>query len=196
VVLASTKGFALIDVLPALALAALVSATTIPVVAGTLEHERAWLGAHYLAARIAHAQLEALRRGVFVAIRIELGTADAALQMFADGNGNGVLTSDIEDGLDLPIGPADSIGAHARDVSVRLNQRVLDAGGSTWLDSGSDPLRLGPTSLISCSPTGSLTGGTVYVAATRGPQLAVRITGSTGRVRVVGYEPATGQWRP
>jgi len=193
---ASTKGFALLDVLPALALAALVSATTIPVVAGTLEHERAWLGAQYLAARLAHAQLEALRRGVFVAVRIELGAADATLRMFADGNGNGVLTSDIEDGLDLPIGPADSIGAHARDVALRLNQRVLDPGGGIWLDSGSDPLRIGPTSLISCSPTGSLTSGTVYVAAARGPQLAVRITGSTGRVRVLRYEPATARWHP
>jgi Tfp pilus assembly protein FimT len=192
----NTKGVALIDVLPALALAALVSATTIPVVAGTLERERAWLGAHYLAGRLAHAQLEALRRGVFVAVRIELGAADATLQMFADGNGNGVLSADIEDGLDPPIGPSDSIGAHARDVSIRLNQRVLDAGGSIVLDPGSDPLRIGPTSLISCSPTGSLTGGTVYVAAIRGPQLAVRITGSTGRVRVLHYEPVTGQWRP
>ena len=194
--LGNPKGLALIDVLAALALAALVSAATIPVVAGTLERERAWIGAQYLAGRLAHAQLESLRRGVSVALRIDLGEADASWQMFADGNGNGVLTSDIEDGIDLPIGPADSIGAHAKGVSVRLNQRVPDAGGSVWLEAGSDPLRIGSTSLLSCSPTGSLTGGTVYVASSRGPQMAIRITGSTGRMRVLRYDSVTGQWRP
>jgi Tfp pilus assembly protein FimT len=193
---ASARGAAFLDVLPALALAALVSATTFPVVAGTLERERAWLGANFVAARLVEAQLEALRRGVYVALRVSLESTDAAMQLYADGNGNGVLTTDIASGVDVAIGPADSIGAHAQGVSLRINQRVPDPGGTGWLDTGSDPLRIGSTSLISCSPTGSLTSGTVYVAAERGQQLAVRITGSTGRVRVLRYEPAAGQWHP
>ena len=131
-----------------------------------------------------------------VALRVDLGATDASLQLFVDGNGNGVLTRDIETGVDPPIGPADSIAAHASGVTLRLNQRVLDAGGSTWLEAGSDPLRIGSTSLISCSPTGSLTGGTLYIGAARGPQLAVRITGSTGRLRVLHYDPTSAQWRP
>jgi Tfp pilus assembly protein FimT len=182
--------------LPAIALVALVSATTIPVVAGTMEHERVRIAAHYVGARLMHAQLEALRRGVFVAIRVELGDRDAVLQVFADGNGNGVRTRDIEQGIDRPIGPADSIGAHASGVTLRLNQRVLDAGGTAWLDAGSDPLRIGSSTLISCSPTGSLTSGTLYVSAARGPQAAVRITGTTGRVRVLTYDAASVSWRP
>ena len=194
--LASARGAALIDLLPALALGALVSATTIPVVAGTLEHERTWVGGQYVAARIAHAQLEALRRGAFVALRVNLGDADASMQLFVDGNGNGVLTRDIDQGLDPAVGPPDSIGAHAAGVSLRLNQRVLDAGGSTWLEAGTDPLRIGSTALISCSPTGSLTSGTLYVASAGGPQLAVRITGSTGRLRVLRYDPASALWWP
>lgn len=193
---ASARGAALIDVLPAMALAAIVSATTIPVVAGTLEYERARIGAHHLASRLMLAQLEALRRGAFVALRVEVRGSDASMQLFVDGNGNGVRTRDIESGVDLPLGPADSIASHASGVSLRLNQRVLDVAGSSWLEAGSDPVRIGSSSLISCSPTGSLTSGTVYVSAARGPQFAVRLLGSTGRMRVLTYDPATALWRP
>lgn len=193
---ASPRGAALIELVPAIALAALVSATTIPVVAGTLEHERVRIAAHYVAARLMHAQLEALRRGASVALRVDVAASDASLQLFVDGNGNGVRTRDIEQGVDPPIGPADSIGAHASGVTLRVNQRVLDAGGSAWLEAGADPLRIGNTALISCSPTGSLTSGTLYISAARGPQAAVRITGTTGRVRVLGYDAASATWRP
>ena len=193
---ASARGATLLELLPAIALVALVSATTIPVVAGTMERERVRIAAHYVAARLMHVQLEALRRGVFVAIRVELADGDASLQVFADGNGNGVRTQDIERGVDPPISPADSIGAHASGVTLRINQRVLDANGSTWLDAGSDPLRIGSSELISCSPTGSLTSGTLYISAERGPQAAVRITGTTGRVRVLAYDAASMSWRP
>ena len=193
--LADARGAALLDLLPALALVTLASATTNPVVAGSLERERATVGAHYLANRIAYAQLEALRRGVFVAVRIQVGESDTILQAFADGNGNGVLARDIGDGIDPPLGPPDRLGSHATGVSLRINQRVLDAGGTTWLEAGSDPLRIGPTSLVSCSPTGSLTAGTLYVASPRGPQQAVRVTGTTGRVRVLRFDPISAQWR-
>jgi hypothetical protein len=193
---ADARGVALVDVLPALALAALLSATTIPVVAGTLEHERAALGAHYLATRIAETQLEALRRGVTVALRFQLDEDDVSWQAFADGNGDGVLSRDIADGIDHPIGPAEHLARHARHVSLRINQPVPDAGGGGLLDSGSDPLRIGPTNLVACAPTGSLTGGTLYVASPGGPQFAVRVTGSTGRVRVLRFDRATGQWWP
>ncbi len=182
------------DVLPALAVATLVSAIAIPVVAGTLERERTLLAAQYLAARLAEARVESLRRGTAVALRVEEIEHDIGLQLFADGNGNGVLRSDIDAGIDVPIGAAERLGVRARGVSLRINQRVPDPGGSGWLEAGSDPIRIGRASLVSCTPTGSLTSGTLYVAAMRGPQMAVRITGTSGRIRVLRYEPVRGLW--
>jgi Tfp pilus assembly protein FimT len=190
------RGVALADVLVALALTALVSATTIPVVAGVMERERTTLGAQFVAARVAHAQLEALRRGVAVALRFEVGAEDTAIRMFADGNGNGVLRSEIDAGIDQPVGPLEHLGVHAQGVSLRINQRVPDPGGTGWLEAGSDALRIGSTTLVSCAPMGSLTSGTLYVASRGGPQMAIRLTGSTGRVRVLRFEPARAAWLP
>jgi len=196
VAVSSARGLALVDVLAATALSVLVSATAIPVVAGALEHERATVGAHYLGAWLKQAQLQALRRGTSVAVRLVAGPDDTELQMFADGNGNGVLVRDIDQGIDPPLGPVDRLGTHARGVALRVNQRIPDVGGSGVLDTGSDPLRIGRSSLLSFSPTGSATAGSLYVAATGGPQFAVRVMGSTGRVRVLRFDAGMGTWQP
>lgn len=190
------RGLALVDVLAATALSALVSATAIPVVAGAMEHERATIGAHYLAARLKQAQLEALRRATSVAVRIQAGADDTRWQVFADGNGNGVRLDDIDRGLDLPLGVEDSLAAHAGGVTLRVNQAVPDIGGEGVLETGSDPLRIGRSSLLSFSPTGSATSGTLYVAALHGTQFAVRVMGSTGRVRVLRFDSGSRGWRP
>ncbi len=193
---ASDRGVALADILAATALTALVSATTIPVVAGALAHERTRVGAQYLATVLQQTQLEALRRGTFVALRLTPGPHGTRWQAFADGNGNGVLARDIEDGIDVPLGPADHLGVHAREVSLRLNQAVPDIGGDGMLSAGADPLRIGRSSLLSFSPTGSATAGTLYVSAPRGPQMAIRITGPTGRVRLLRFDMGASAWLP
>ena len=64
------------------------------------------------------------------------------------------------------------------------------------LEPGDDPLRIGNTSLLTFSPVGSATSGTLYVAAHRGPQMAIRVFGGTGRVRVLMFDAQTRQWHP
>jgi hypothetical protein len=166
------------------------------VVAAALERERAALGAHFLAARLSEAQLAALSRDTSVALRLTRDEGDALLEMVADGNGNGVLMEEIEAGIDVPISAPERLGTRVRDVGLRVNQRVPDIGGAGWLEAGSDPLRVGRTSLVSFSSTGGATAGTLYVACPRGPQLAVRITGATGRIRVLRYDAVLGHWIP
>jgi hypothetical protein len=121
---------------------------------------------------------------------------DTEWQAFADGNGNGVLARDIEQGIDPALGPADRLGVHAREVSLRLNQAVPDIGGEGVLAAGADPLRIGRSALLSFSPTGGATAGTLYVSAPRGPQMAIRITGSTGRLRLLRFDTGAGAWLP
>ena len=118
------------------------------------------------------------------------------LRLFADGNGNGVLQRDIDRGIDLPLTPMEWLDDQARDISLRINQDVTDVAGSATLGPGDDPLRIGNTSLLTFSPVGSATSGTLYVAAHRGPQMAIRVFGATGRVRVLMFDARTRQWHP
>jgi hypothetical protein len=118
------------------------------------------------------------------------------MRLYADGNGNGVLQKDVDRGLDQPITPAVQIDEQARGVSLRFNQVVEDVGGSITLSPGDDPLRIGNTSFVTFTPLGTSTSGTLYLAAAGGPQMAVRIFGATGRIRVLMFDAQTRQWDP
>lgn len=190
------RGAALIDIIAATALVVIVTAIAVPVVGGAMERERTTVGTQFLAGQLQRARLAALRRAVSVAVRIEIVDDRTSLRLFMDGNGNGVLQKDIDKGLDPPLSPLHWVDEQARDVSLRINQGILDAGGSGTLEAGDDPLRIGSSALLTFSPLGSATSGTLYVAAQRGPQMAIRVFGATGRVRVLMFDAQTRQWHP
>ncbi len=191
-----TSGAALIDIIVATSLCVLMAAIAVPVIGGTLDRERTLIGAHYLAGQLQRARLETLRRARSVAVRIEMTGERTALRLFADGNGNGVLQRDIDRGVDVPLTPLVWLEEQARDISLRINQDITDVSGSATLVPGDDPLRIGNTSLLAFSPVGGATSGTLYVAAHRGPQMAIRVFGATGRVRVLMFDARTRQWHP
>jgi len=190
------RGAALIDIIVAATLVVSLAAVAVPVVGGTLDRERTLIGAQYLAGQLQRARLESLKRARSVAVRLELVGDRTQLRLFADGNGNGVLQRDIDRGIDLPLTPSAWLDDHARDIGLRINQAITDVSGTTALEPGDDPLRIGNTSLLTFSPIGSATNGTLYVAAHRGPQMAIRVFGATGRVRVLMFDARTGQWHP
>lgn len=180
----------------AVSLTVIMAAIAVPVIGGTLERERAIAGARYLAGQLQHARLEALKRARAVAIRIAIVDNRTHLRLYADGNGNGVLQRDIDRGIDPPLFPATWLDDNARGMTLRINQSITEVGGAAVLRPGDDPLRIGASSLLTFSPIGSATGGTLYVAAQRGPQLAVRVFGATGRVRTLMFDANARQWRP
>jgi hypothetical protein len=192
----SARGAALLDVVFASAVCITVTAAAVPVVGGPLDRERTVIAAHHLAGQLQRARFGALSRARAVAVRIELRDGRTNLQLFADGNGNGVSERDIARGIDPALAPSGFLDDHARGVSLRINQRIVDASGAGELAEGDDPLRIGRTALMTFSPLGSATSGTLYVAGHRGPQMAIRVFGGTGRVRVLTFDAQARQWRP
>ena len=192
----SARGMALVDVLAATGLSLVMAGMAVPVVGGTLERERTLVGAHYLAAAVQRARLEALKRSAVVAVRLQELDGRTSVQLFADGNGNGDLQKDINRRIDPALTTREWLDDHARGVSLQINQPIADVGGGADLAAGDDPVRIGNSSLVSFSPLGSATSGTLYVAAGRGPQMAIRIYGATGRVRVLRFDAQARQWRP
>jgi len=190
------RGVALVDVLAATGLSLVMAAVAVPVIGGTLDREHVIVGTQYLAASLQRARLEALKRATTVAVRLEMLDGRTAVQLFTDGNGNGVLQRDIDRRVDPALTALEWLDDHGRDVSLRINQAIRDVANTADLEAGDDPLRIGNTALVSFSPLGSSTSGTLYVAAGRGPQMAIRIYGATGRLRVLMFDAQGREWRP
>jgi prepilin-type N-terminal cleavage/methylation domain-containing protein len=177
-------GFTLVELLFTLALATLVAGLAVPQALASLGALRGRAAARYLAGRMALARTQAVARGSAVALRFVEDTEGVSFSSFEDGNRNGVRVRDIDLLLDPLIQPP-----------VRLED--LFPGTAIALTPGTPAaaaIMLGGTDLLSFSPTGSSTSGTIHVRGPDGMQWAVRVLGVTGRVRVLKYAPAAGEW--
>lgn len=192
---ARQRGAALVDVVCATALMAILGAMSVPSLGAWLERDTARLSARYLAGKLHHARLEALKRNVHVAVRFGEAADGYPFSLFADGNDNGVLERDIAAGIDWPLAAPDRLGDHFRDVTLRVAATVPAIEAAGVVAAGSDPLRIGRGSLVSFSPTGTCTSGSLFVAGRGSTQAAVRMLGVTGRLRVLWFDAAARAWQ-
>ena len=118
--------------------------------------------------------------------------APAHWRVLVDGNGNGITSSDITAGIDAP---AASWTPVFREGAARLavSRTVPDADGSGSIPAGSSPLRFGVMTRIVFTPHGTGTAGSIYVAGRGDRMYAIRVLGSTQRIRLLCLS-ATDAW--
>ena len=186
------KGYSLLEVLMAITIMVIVCGAAIPLAHASVDRTRAAGAANYLAGRMAMARFEAVRRSACVAIRFLQQPDGYWLQTYIDGNRNGVLTSDIASGIDRPITANERLDYHFTGIAFGIKPNV------TGIDPGpfnaSDPVQIGSSTLLSFSPTGSSTSGTLFIRGLRGNQFAVRVLGATGRTRILEFNFGARTW--
>jgi prepilin-type N-terminal cleavage/methylation domain-containing protein len=192
----AASGFSLVELLIVMVLAGALAAMALPVFVHASDAAEATAAARHIAALVARARFEAARRNRTVAIRFDGSGADAMFTIVADGDGDGVSDEDIAAGVDAAIRPADRLSHHFKGARFAVAGAIAGIDGGAALTAADDPIRLGPARQLSLSPIGTASSGTVYIASGRGVQLAVRIAGVTGRVRVLRYVPGDERWVP
>lgn len=190
----SARGVALIDVIVTVGVVGILAGIAIPALLATRERDAARMAARYMARRLDGLRIEAVRRNVVVSMRFDPDNP-GRVGVFADGDGDGVLQRDIDQGIDYRLAPDAALSDHVGSVDVRIARDVPDPDGSGTLRAGSDPVRLGATNLLSLTPLGTATSGTVYLSGASGPQMAIRVLGATGRMRVLWFDQARRTWR-
>lgn len=133
---------------------------------------------------MALARAEAVGRGASVALVFARERRGLSFRAYQDGNRNGVLTADIADGVDLPLEPA-----------VRLFELFPGVAiGVTPTADSVDPIRIGGTDILTFTPSGTSSAGTIYLSGRDGTQWGVRVLGATARARVLRYDPRLRLW--
>ncbi len=187
----SSRGFSLVELLFVVSIAGTVAAIATPPALNALDEHRTRGAAHYLAMRLADARFAAIKRSTFVGVRFEAVADDYRFTSVTDGNGNGVRTPDIQRGDDAVIAAPDMLAWHFAGVTVGLLAGIPDVDGQP--SPSGDGVRVGPSRILSMNPNGSSSSGTVYLHGRRA-QCAVRVLGTTARVRVLRYDDQRKVW--
>lgn len=187
-------GRSLLELLLMVALAALVSSAGL----GALRHQRteragreaARLLMHELQAVAYDARLSATDMAVVLE---QPETGHATLQVLTDGNGNGVKVADVAAGIDRPVGAARLAFAEGTArLAIARQVPTTDHGG--MLTAGSAPVRFGIAPYISFSPRGTGSSGSIHISGPDGAPYAIRVLGSTGRLRLLCLNDQAFRW--
>lgn len=183
-------GIALIDVLLVFAILTAAVGMAVPGATEAADAARARAAAGYLAGRLRHTRIQAVRTGVSTAL--VFGLDDGSFRLCRDGNANGVRRLDIESGDD-ECSSAERISEHFPNVTVGLDASVPDLDMVTGRDDG---VRFGRSAMASCSPVGHCTPGSIYLRSNGGTHYGVRVSGITGRARLWRFDSGAGGWGP
>jgi hypothetical protein len=113
--------------------------------------------------------------------------------LYRDGNGNGILTAEILSGKDpLVRGPEGPETLH-EGIHFGLPDSPIPQvpPGTGPISNPADPIKFGASDIISFSPTGSISSGTLFLTDGR-RVLAVVVYGPTGRIRTMRFDPGEG----
>jgi Tfp pilus assembly protein FimT len=148
------------------------------------DHSRGYAAARLLSGRLGLVRTQAVARGAAVGLQFAQGPRGLTFAAFQDGNANGIRTADIEAGVDRQVEPSTSLFEQFPGVDIGL---AANSPAKT-------ALQIGQTGLLTFTPLGTATSGTIYIRDQRGSQWAVRVLGATGRTRVLRYDERTGGW--
>jgi hypothetical protein len=191
----SARGYSLVETIFVAGLGATITAMAVPQLWTGLDDYRTSGAARYMATRLQRTRMEAIARSAAVGMQFVRSGGGYAYAEFVDGNRNGVLTREIDSGVDRPLRPPERLPEQFTgvDFGTLPNVPPIDAGGTA---PGADPIRLGRADIATFTPLGTATTGTLYVVGRYGAQYAVRIFGETGKTRLLKFDRRTARWRP
>ncbi len=191
----TNRGHSLLEILVVIALAALLLAASGVDLSFVRRHGDLHRLGRQLLADTLHCRIAALtgRRNVGLIFATERDKWFYC--MVEDRDGDGVSRRDWAAGADVAIGPRvwlEFLSQGAR-VGVPGSWQVPDPSGRGVLPAD-DGLRLGDAAIVSFTPRATSTPSTVYFHDGRDRMLAVRVPGSTGKVRLLEWRRGWLRW--
>jgi len=187
--------FSFLEIMFVLGTAATVTGVAVPETLVTLDDMRTAAAARHVSARLQRTRMEAVARNGSTALRFTALSDHYDFTTYIDGNDNGVLSRDIQSGVDRVVQPADRLGDHFAGVDFGTTPDLPAVDASSTAP-GTDPIRLGSSDMVTFTATGTATPGSLYIRGRRGTQYVVRVYGETGKTRILKFNPGSGQWMP
>jgi len=184
-------GFTIVELVAVVAVAVVLASMTMPLSATVVDRGRVRGAAAFIASRFRLARLEAVNRVSNVGVVFDLVNGRWQIRACRDGTGNGLRRADIAAGTDPCFDGPHEFNAMFPGVDIAVDPRLVGPAGEPG---NPDPVRFGTPDIASFSPTGSCTSGSLFLRSTKGQEIAVRISGANGRLRVFRYDRTPRTW--
>lgn len=195
----SERGFQLVELLVVLALIGLMAVMTVPSFLRISGQWRMRSAAQEVVGVMRLARSHAVRRCANVAVKFRpRAEGHATYALYRDSDGDGVLNRDIDLGIDPMVAPPQRLELIGSQVRFGFPPGRLardPASPRKFVRNGDDPIRFNNSNLASFGPLGTATPGTVFLTDGQSGLAAVRVTGRTGRVKVVVYDFEEEVWK-
>jgi len=182
--------------LTSLAVAATVAAIAAPVM-GSLQREAALeSAARNVAMLIVRGRSLAMVRGSATALVFERQPGGWRCFLASDGDGDGVHRDDIRRGRDTIEGEVLQLSSGRAGPGILTGIPIPDPTGRGRLrgDPG-DPIRAGRGDIVTLSPAGTATPGSIYFSDGRSRMRVIRIYGATARIRQMIWRKGWRRWK-
>lgn len=181
-----------------MAIAGLVLAWAIPSLLDMNRQLRVELAAHELMGVLRTARAIAVRHSANVGLKFYEGpNGSVSYILYRDGDGDGVLTRDIEAGIDPPESVSRELSHFGRLVHFGFppGPAPRDPGNPRRrLENLQDPIRFNRSNIASFSSLGGSTPGSLYLTDGHSQLAVVRVYGRTGKVKVMLYDRELEIW--
>jgi type II secretory pathway pseudopilin PulG len=190
-----SKGYSLLEVMFGIGLITTAGAVASAQLLSSVDDVRAEGAVRYVATRLQQIRMESVARSADVALQFISANGGYTYAAYVDGNGNGVRTVEIQDGTDPRIADRERLSDRYRGVEFGLLPGLppVDPGGA---EPGTDPIKLGSSNILTFTAIGNSSSGSLYVLGRRQQQFVVRISGETGKTRVLRFDGRTQRWKP
>jgi len=193
----ASRGYTLAELLAVLAIVAMAVAVTLPAAAMLRDGGRAAAGARTMATLLSAQRWKSVAGHRVRGLQFRKVGSGWSWREVLDGNGNGLRTAELTRGVDPVVSNDERLERLVTDVTLGIppgGPYPEAPPGTDVLTAADDPVRFGRSDLISFSPVGAASSGTIYVTDGRGGLFAVVLFGPTARLRVWRFRPEVRRW--
>lgn len=191
-----SAGYSAAELVAVLAIAATVTALVAPGVFQLSATQAVRSSAGEVRATLFLARALAIKRGRYVGVKFRKNGNRYEWALYGDGNGNGIRTAEIANGVDPFLGIAMPWSRNDVLPGILKGSRVPDPGNpGKALDRLDDPIRFNASDICSFSPIGESTPGSIYLWDGRDRMAVVRVFGRTAKVRTLYYRRGEKEWK-